>query len=231
MSDPNLPTDRPGVCAVRPVRAGIDARPGFRPLLASGAVQDCVMALSYPTPDLEASRVQLRKWSHDDLDCVAEAATDPEIPRGTTVPAQYTEAAGREWIERQWSRQTSGEGLSLAVVDLETGDAVGLVYLGLRRPEGHCELGYWLVPSARGRRLGAEAVRLASRWVLRETDVYRLYAHVVPTNAPSLAVMRACGFTREGVLRSYLRYPDAVFDVVSFSLLDTDLERSGRADR
>jgi RimJ/RimL family protein N-acetyltransferase len=181
------------------------------------------MSLSYPSPDLESSRVRLRKWTYHDLPCVAEAATDPEIPRGTTVPAEYSDEAGRAWIERQWSRQTTGQGLSLAVVDAEIGAAVGLVYLGLRKPEGHCELGYWLIPSARGRGLGTEAVRVSSRWVLRETDVYRLYAHVVPNNSASLALMEKCGFKREGVLRSYLRYPDVVFDVVSFSLLSDDL--------
>lgn len=181
------------------------------------------MPLNYPIPDLRSSVVWLRKWTYDDLPCVAEAATDPEIPRGTTVPAEYTDERGRQWIERQWSRQTTGQGLSLAVVETQIGAAVGLVYFGLRKPEGHCELGYWLVPSARGRGLGTEAMRIASRWVLSETDVYRLYAHVVTSNAASLALMEGCGFTREGVLRSYLRYPDVAYDVVSFSLLADDL--------
>jgi ribosomal-protein-alanine N-acetyltransferase len=181
------------------------------------------MPLSYPSLDLESSKVRLRKWAFDDLPCVAEAATDPEIPRGTTVPAVYTEERGREWIERQWSRQTTGQGLSLVVVDAGTSCGVGLIYLGLRQPEGHCEIGYWLVPSARGRGLGTESVRLSSRWVLSETDVYRLFANVVPDNTASLAVMHKCGFTREGVLRSYLRYSDVVFDVVSFSILSDDM--------
>jgi len=180
------------------------------------------MTLNYQVPDLRSSRVRLRKWAFGDLPCVQEASTDPEIPRGTTVPARYTNELGREWIERQWSRQTSSQGLSLAVIEEVTGLAVGLVYLGLRKPEGHCEIGYWLAPSARGRGLGTEAVRLASKWTLADTDVYRLYAHVVPDNEASLAVMQKCGFTREGVLRSFLRYPDVQFDVVSLSLLKDD---------
>jgi len=181
------------------------------------------MPLEYPNPELRTSRVVLRKWSFDDLACVAEASTDPDIPRGTTVPTEYTDDAGRDWIERQWTRQTTGQGLSLAVAQPDGGKAVGLVYLGLRSPVGHCEIGYWLVPSARGRGLGIEAVRVSSRWVLGESAVYRLYAHVVPDNRASLALLEACGFTREGVLRSFLRYPDADLDVVSYSLLSSDL--------
>lgn len=159
----------------------------------------------------------------DDLDCVAAASSDPQIPRGTTVPAKYTETEGRAWIERQWSRQTSGQGLSLAIADSSTEEARGLLFLGLRPIDGHCELGYWLVPDARGRGLGTAAVRLASRWVLTDTGVYRLVALVEPHNAPSRAVLLKCGFAEEGLLRRYLKFDDGVFDALSFSLLEEDL--------
>jgi len=106
----------------------------------------------------------------------------------------------REWIEHQWSRRTSGQGLSPAVIDAETSEAVRLAHLGLREPEGHCEIGYWVVPSARGRGIGTQSVRLSSRWVLSETEMYRLFAHIVPGNAASLATMDNRGLTREGCL-------------------------------
>lgn len=181
------------------------------------------MPLPYPDPRLASSRVVLRRWSYDDLACVESASADPEIPRGTTVPATYTDEEGRAWIERQWSRQTDGQGLSLAIVERSASEAVGLVFLGLRQPEGHCEVGYWLIPRARGRGLGTEAVHLASRWVLDGTGVYRLFGHVVPDNTASIGVLTKCGFTREGLLRSYLRSGDTKLDVLSFSLLTDDL--------
>lgn len=161
-----------------------------------------------------------------DLACVEAASKDPEIPRGTTVPARYSEKEGRAWIERQWSRQSNRQGLSLAIADPETDEAKGLVYLGLGRIEGHCELGYWLIPDARGQGLGTAAIRLVSRWVLSRTGVYRLVALVEPHNLASCALLRKCGFTEEGLLRSYLRFDDGVFDALSFSLLTSDLVRS-----
>ncbi|MFP3881327.1 MAG: GNAT family N-acetyltransferase [Actinomycetota bacterium] len=181
------------------------------------------MNLDYPNPELRSDKVHLRKWTMGDLACVEEASEDAEIPRGTTVPAVYSDAEGKAWIERQWSRQTSGQGLSLAIAETDTSVAKGLVYLGLRRPEGHCELGYWLIPGARERGLGSDAIRLVSRWVLTSTAVYRLFAIVQPTNSASIALLRKCGFTEEGLLRSYLRLGDEIFDVTSFSLLESDL--------
>ncbi len=181
------------------------------------------MALDYPDPELSSDLVRLRQWTYEDLPCIEAASADPQIPPGTTVPVDYTDEEGRAFIERQWGRQTSGQGLSLAITDVTTDEAKGLLYLGLGRLKGHCEIGYWLVPVARRQGFGTEAVRLTSRWVLTETDVHRLEAQVKPDNTASLALLRTCGFTEEGLLRSWLWIEDEVFDAIQFSLLRSDL--------
>lgn len=181
------------------------------------------MPLDYPDPELRSDGVRLRKWRYDDLACVEAASSDPRIPKGTTVPARYTEEEGRAFIERQWGRQTSGRGLSMAIADSETDEAKGLVFLGLGPIQGHSDLGYWVIPSARRRGLGTEAIRLVSRWVLTATDVHRLVAQVVPDNAASVALLKKCGFAEEGLLRSWLWIDDEVHDVIQVSLVRTDL--------
>ncbi len=167
----------------------------------------------------------------DDLSCIKAASEEGVIPKGTTVPSNYSDEEGRAFVERQWSRQTSGRGLSLAVADAGSDEAVGLVFLGLGPAVGHCELGYWLIPDARGRGLGSAAVRLVSRWLLTQTDVYRLYAHVDPVNQPSLALLDRCGFQREGLLRSHLKFGDHTSDAVLLSLLRSDVLHNGSASR
>ncbi len=181
------------------------------------------MAFYYPDPQLESTSVRLRKWSVNDLACIEAASADPEIPQGTTVPAVYSEPEGLAFIERQLARQTSGQGLSLAIADTATDVAKGLVFLGLNRIRGHCRLGYWLIPDARGHRRGTQAVAMASRWVLTETDTHRLVAQVVPKNVASVALLRRLGFVEEGVLRSWLWIKDEAVDVIQFSLLRSDI--------
>ena len=46
---------------------------------------------------------------------------------------------------------------------------------------------------------------------------------VKPDNTASLALLRTCGFTEEGLLRSWLWIEDEVFDAIQFSLLRSDL--------
>lgn len=45
------------------------------------------LLMSLPLPsNLEDGLVQLRQWELTDIECVRLAATDPDIPKGTTVP-------------------------------------------------------------------------------------------------------------------------------------------------
>jgi len=179
--------------------------------------------LSYPAPPLRDDAVVLRRWDESDIDCVEEASHDPRIPEGTTVPATFTEAEGRAWIERQWGRADKGEGLSLAIADSDSGDALGAVVLLFRRQPGTVDIGYWLIEPARGRRLASHAVALLSRWALTEAGLARVEALVDPENVASQRVLESVGFRREGRLRSYLVFGERRTDAFIYSLLPSDL--------
>jgi [ribosomal protein S5]-alanine N-acetyltransferase len=180
-------------------------------------------SLSYPHPPLTDGAIVLRRWEEGDIGCVEEASADPRIPEGTTVPATFTPAEGLAWIERQWRRADNGEGLSLAIADTGTGEAVGLVVLLVRRQPGTVEIGYWLIPRARGRRLASRAVGLVARWALTEAGVERVEALVEPDNSASRRVLENVGFQQEGHLRSYLVISRARADALIYSLLPSDL--------
>ena len=179
--------------------------------------------LDYPDPDLADDLVRLRRWRMSDLPCVEEAASDPRIPEGTTVPAQYTVAEGCAWIERQMSRQPTHWGLSLAIADVATDEAVGLIVLMHRKMPGTAGLGYWLIPRARRGGRGTRAIGLLSRWALTDAGLARVEARVEPRNEPSLRALRKCGFVTEGILRSHLYIAGGHRDVVSLSLIPADL--------
>jgi ribosomal-protein-alanine N-acetyltransferase len=175
------------------------------------------MALAYPDPALDDGTVRLRRWSRGDLDCVREAARDPRIRVGTTVPATFTFEAGHAYIERQWRRQEEGEGVSLAVADAATGVAIGFAGLSRRPQPGVVGIGYWVVPRARGRGVATRAVRLLSTWALRDAGLARVEAWVEPGNLGSQRVLSAAGFAREGVLRSFLVLDGRRADAVVFA--------------
>ena len=165
----------------------------------------------------------LRRWTEGDLDCVEEASLDPSIPEGTTVPATFTVTEGLAWIERQWGRADKGEGLSLAIADAGTGEALGTVVLLFRRQPLTAEIGYWLIERARGRGVGSRAIALLSRWAVTDAGLARVEAFVEPNNAASQRVLEKAGFRREGHLRSYLAFERRRADALIYSLLPSDL--------
>ena len=179
--------------------------------------------LSYPDPPLTDGTVLLRRWAESDLGCVEEASRDPHIPEGTTVPARFTVAEGLGWIERQWGRADNGEGLSLAIADAGSNEALGAAVLMFRRQRGTVEIGYWLIERARGRCLGSRAVALLAPWALRDAGLARVEALVEPDNIASRRVLESVGFRREGHLRSYLVFNTRRADALMYSLLPSDL--------
>lgn len=154
--------------------------------------------LAYPTPPLTDGGVALRRWEYGDLACIEAASRDRRIPAGTTVPAEYTEEGGREFIERQWGRFDHGEGLSLAIADGSTGEAVGLIVLLHREDPRTVGVGYWVIPEARSRGVASRAVRLLVDWALLLRDVDQVEAIVEPGNEPSVRALRSAGFAHSG---------------------------------
>ena len=65
---------------------------------------------------------------------------------------------------------------------------------GALSPEGDQELGYSLVPAARGQGLGTEAVGALCAVLDRQEGVRRLTAEVRPGNEPSLRLLTRLGF-------------------------------------
>ncbi|HEX3807769.1 MAG TPA: GNAT family N-acetyltransferase [Gaiellaceae bacterium] len=167
--------------------------------------------LAYPEPPLADGDVALRRWEIADIALVEEASGDVELLPGTTLPREYTASAGIAFVERQWSRQTSDEGLSLAItVD---GAAVGCATLMIRRPRV-ADLGYWLVERARGRGIARRSVAQLVEWALRQPEVDAVEAFVADDNQPSRRLLEAIHFSEAG--RSHHRVNDLELDLLVY---------------
>jgi RimJ/RimL family protein N-acetyltransferase len=178
-----------------------------------------------PNPPLTNGEIVLRPWNRRDVPAVAAACQDPEIPRWTVVPYDYTERHARDFIDATAGDIAAGRGLDLAIVD--TGDRL-LGALGMSNfdwPQLKAEIGYWTVAAERGRGIGARATRLLSEWALTTLGLERLELLANPQNEASLRLAERAGFTREGTLRLYRRRHGEREDLVMYSLLAEDVRR------
>jgi RimJ/RimL family protein N-acetyltransferase len=147
---------------------------------------------------------------------------DADVARFTPLPAPYTHADGRAWLEADLGRMQAGEELSLAIHAAGDGP-VGSIGV---RPDADdrdvAELGYVVARPARGGGIATRSVRLVAEWALREWGAARLQLTTSVDNAASQVVAERAGFRREGVLRSWAQTRGRRVDLVMYSRLPGD---------
>jgi [ribosomal protein S5]-alanine N-acetyltransferase len=180
-------------------------------------------SIPLPDPPLADGDIRLRRWERRDVPAVTAACQDPEIPRWTVVPHNYTERHARDFIGGTVADLAAGRELALAIVDPD--DRV-LGALGLSNfdwPDLKAEIGYWVVADARRRGVGARATRLLAIWAITSLGLERVELLANPANEASQRLAERAGFTREGVLRRYRRRHGVREDLVMFSMLAEDV--------
>ena len=180
-------------------------------------------SIPLPKPPLTDGDILLRAWERRDVPAITAACQDPEIPRWTVVPHNYTERHARDFVSATGADLKAGRELALAIVD--AGDRV-LGALGMSNfdwSDLKGEIGYWMAPEARRRGIGARGTRLLAEWGLRTLGLERIELLANPRNEASQRLAERAGFTREGVLRKYRRRHGIREDLVMYSLLAEDL--------
>jgi RimJ/RimL family protein N-acetyltransferase len=178
-----------------------------------------------PGDPLVEGGTALRPWRDADLPELVEACRDPEIVRWTSVPSGYTEADARNYLRQRYDAAFAGLTAPFAVIDAETGRLLGSISL-LRFAWGDArgEVGYWLARWARGQGHATRAVRLICAWGFGALRLERIDLMAATGNPASQQVAERAGFTREAVLRSYMRGAFERQDMVMFGLLKGELD-------
>jgi RimJ/RimL family protein N-acetyltransferase len=179
--------------------------------------------LPEPEPPLRDGLVSLRHYRADDAEAIVRACSDPETVRWIPmIPNPYTLADAEGFIERTADAWQAGRAAVFAIAD--AGDDALLGSIGLQDPHGQrAFVGYWVAPWARGRGVASAALRLVSRWGLRDLGIVRLALYTLPGNVASQTVAERAGFRPEGVLRNYVDDRGTPTDAVMFSLVPGDI--------
>jgi RimJ/RimL family protein N-acetyltransferase len=158
--------------------------------------------------------VALRPWRADDVDGMLGFA-DPLVQRFSwPLQRPYTEADARAYL----AALARGDELGFALVEpADDGAVLGGASLYDHEPaQARARIGYWLAPAGRGRGVATHAVRLLADWAFAELRLARLEITCAPDNLASQRVAERGGFTREGLLRSHMRFKGGRRDTVVF---------------
>lgn len=197
-----------GVTAAAP-----DAHPAAAPGRALAPVR---------SPVLRGPRVVLREPSPDDevaFLSATHASTELHTPwaappADATQYGAFLERSGRPDVTTFLARRTgTDDGALVAVVTLSQ------IFLGAFR---NAYLGYSAFTPHDGMGYTSEAVRLVLAHAFDVLRLHRVEANVQPANLRSLALIRRCGFRREGYSPRYLHLHGAWRDHERWALLEEE---------
>ena len=176
------------------------------------------LALSVPPEGLRSGDVILRFPSLDDVDGILPAFADAGLREAGNLPAFGREELVAS-IEELPLLAERGRLLALAALDAETGEVIGggtLHHLDSERQI--VEIGYFVLPPARGRGVATAIARMLAEHAF-SLGIARVAAYVNVGNTASERVVERAGFTREGVVRSMPKPDGRRVDKTLFSLL------------
>jgi RimJ/RimL family protein N-acetyltransferase len=174
--------------------------------------------------ELRVDELLLRAPVEDDVEVIAPVFRDPAVGGEAGLPPW--DAATLRAVMREQLPELVARGLMSPYVIVEAGSGELLGGLTIHHFDPFrdaIEMGYWLLPEARGRGVATRSVRTAAEHGFA-SGIYRVEAHVRVGNAASERVLERARFRREGVKRRYLRRggEEEKYDATLFALLADD---------
>src|SRR3954470_1653029 len=161
-----------------------------------------------------------------DAPALFRLGSDPEVTRFFSWGPYREEADARAYLERLPAERERGEHLDLVVVHREEGP-IGITGISeISRRDRRGMVGTWFGRRWWGTGVNAESKALIGHLAFRVLGFERLGAYTNVLHRRSQAALEAIGFRREGVLRGWHRHGDRVHDVVVWSILRGEFERS-----
>jgi len=145
------------------------------------------------------------------------------------APDELERGAWRARVRRYRKEHARGTGIPFLIVLNDSGSIAGGISVGnIRRGVAQSgQIGYWMGEPYAGRGLMGEAVDALARHCFGPLRLHRLEAACIPGNLRSIRVLEKAGFTREGLLRSYLRINGDWQDHYLYALLAGEYHDQG----
>ena len=169
-------------------------------------------------PTLKSDTLTMRPMRPSDAEDIYRAVQDPEIPKFTTVPADYpidlaiefanTRAAASFVNKTELVFVIEDAQLATAEYPYSNGFAGVMSLHTIDIPNHRAEIGYWLAKEARGQGICTKAAELITEYGLMTIGFKRIDGIVDVRNEPSKAALLKAGYEFEGIMKSYVTRRD-----------------------
>ena len=169
-------------------------------------------------PTLKSDTLTMRPMRPSDAEDIYRAVQDPEIPKFTTVPADYPIDLAIEFANTRAAASFVNKTELVFVIEDSRLATVGYPYSNgfagvmslhtIDIPNHRAEIGYWLAKEARGQGICTKAAELITEYGLMTIGFKRIDGIVDVRNEPSKAALLKAGYEFEGIMKSYVTRRD-----------------------
>ena len=179
-----------------------------------------------PTPVvLYGDAVKLEPLDSSHAEDLFASGGDPEIWRYLPHPQPGSVVDVRRWIDEAWKLAATGEELPFAIIDPETGRAVGSTrYLEIHRNWRSLEIGWtWLTAAVQRSAVNTETKLMLLKHAFEDHGALRVQFKTDGRNLRAQQSLERLGAVHEGVLRKQrINHDGYVRDTVCYSILDQE---------
>lgn len=146
---------------------------------------------------IETARLIIRRFTHDDLDCLIDLRSDEEVIRYIGKRRMQNPEA----IEKRLKfyidcYEKYGYGMC-AIVWKETGEMIGWSGLQPLEETGETEVGYGMIKRFWGKGIGLECAQAWLEYGFTQANAEKIVAVAAPENRASWRIMEKCGMKYE----------------------------------
>jgi [ribosomal protein S5]-alanine N-acetyltransferase len=151
---------------------------------------------------LQTARLTIEPLTLSDAPFILTLLNDPDFIAQIADRGIRDEAAARRYLEEGPLASYREHGFGLwAVRQRDGGETLGMCGLLQRPTLADVDIGYALLPGARGRGLAREAAQAVLHYARDTLGLASLVAIVAPGNAPSRALLEGLGFEHERMVQ------------------------------
>ncbi|MFJ8825594.1 GNAT family N-acetyltransferase [Streptomyces sp. NPDC102467] len=180
----------------------------IKPVIAPGTFTSAPQP-TLPTADGELT---LRPFELSDAQTVHDAFRDPAL-RFWHARTMESPDEARAWVERtheDWCKEAAAQWFVTRDAD---GAPLGRMALrDMDLLEGFAEIGYWVLPEARGQGVAPRALTALTDWAV-DVGFHRIEVQHSTRNEPSCRVALKAGYPLEGTRRSSALHTDGWHDM------------------
>lgn len=173
---------------------------------------------------LEGRHVRLEPLSQEHHGDLSAAGLDPELWRWIPAPVRTPEEMSA-YIGTALDEQTRGVSLPFAIIDKDSGRAIGSTRYGnIDRKHHRAEIGWtWIAPSWQRTAINTEAKYLLLKHAFETLGCIRVELKTDSLNERSRAAILRIGAREEGTLRNHMITTSGrIRHTVYFSVLDSE---------